>query len=143
KPSTGCRPWPRSAPPNSSATIWSPRSAPSRKPPRIGTPCWRRWTRSVCRPVDTDGPAHARHGLLRGMDRAAFAVALSSRLRRAGMPVDLTATATLVDAFRIALPRSRHQLYWACRIALVRRHDEVAIFDRVFEAVFADAVLDM
>lgn len=77
------------------------------------------------------------------MDRAAFAVALSSRLRRAGMPVDLTATATMVDAFRIALPRSRHQLYWVCRIALVRRHDEVAIFDRVFEAVFADAVLDM
>jgi uncharacterized protein with von Willebrand factor type A (vWA) domain len=77
------------------------------------------------------------------MDRAAFAVALSHRLRRAGMTVDLTASATVVDAFGITMPRSRRELYWACRIALVRRHEELAIFDRVFAAVFADAVLDM
>jgi uncharacterized protein with von Willebrand factor type A (vWA) domain len=82
-------------------------------------------------------------GVLRGVDRAAFAVALSHRLRRAGMTVDLTASATLVDAFGLAMPRDRGELYWTCRIALVRRHDEVAIFDRVFAAVFADAVLEM
>lgn len=98
--------------------------------------------------MDTDhtagtpaSPAH--RGLLRGIDRAAFAVALSGRLRRAGMTVDLTATATLVDAFGVAMPRSRPDLYWACRIALVRHHDELDTFDRVFAAVFADAVLEM
>lgn len=96
--------------------------------------------------MGTDGAAGgppAGRGLLRGIDRATVAVALSHRLRQAGMTVDLTASATLVDAFRISMPRDRGQLYWACRIALVRHHDELAIFDRVFAAVFADAVLEM
>lgn len=88
-------------------------------------------------------PSPARPGVLRGVDRAAFAVALSQRLRRAGVAVDLTATATLVRAFEAAVPRDRGELYWACRIALVRRHDDLAVFNRVFAAVFADAVLDM
>jgi uncharacterized protein with von Willebrand factor type A (vWA) domain len=96
--------------------------------------------------MDADGAAPARparKGMLRGVDRAAFAVALSHRLRRAGMTVDLTAAATVVAAFALAMPRNRSELYWTCRIALVRRHDELSIFDRVFAAVFADAVLDM
>ncbi len=95
---------------------------------RVGAPCAR------------PGP---RSGVLRGVDRAAFAVALSGRLRRAGMTVDLTCSATLVDALGIAPPSTRQQLYWACRIALVKRHEELATFDRVFAAVFADAVLAM
>jgi hypothetical protein len=63
--------------------------------------------------MDTDRAAGAvpvGRGLLRGMDRAAFAVALSHRLRRAGMTVDLTASATVVDAFGITMPGSRREL---------------------------------
>lgn len=59
------------------------------------------------------------------------------------MTVDLTATSTLVDAWRVGAPGDRGELYWMCRITMVRRRDELPIFDRVFAAVFADAVLEM
>lgn len=82
-------------------------------------------------------------GILRGVDRAAFATALGHRLRRAGLAIDVTAIGTVVDIFRIAPPQTRQELYWACRISLVQQHDELAVFDQVFAAVFADAVLEM
>ena len=36
---------------------------------------------------------------------------------------------------------TRSQLYWAARLTLVNRVEDLAAFDAVFEAVFADAVL--
>jgi len=90
----------------------------------------------------TAGPV-VRHGILRGVDRAAFAVSLSARLRTFGIAVDLTATADLIRALRIAMPGTRSELYWACRITMVRRRSEMATFDTVFEAVFGDAVLPL
>jgi uncharacterized protein with von Willebrand factor type A (vWA) domain len=80
-------------------------------------------------------------GILRGVDRAAFAVSLSARLRSVGVAVDLTATADLIRALHAGTPNTRSELYWACRIALVRRHADIGGFDAVFEAVFGDAVL--
>jgi uncharacterized protein with von Willebrand factor type A (vWA) domain len=85
--------------------------------------------------------------LLRGVDIAAFAVALAVRLRGRGVAVGLTA----IEDFTTALePRlagqplgSRSQLYWRARITLVRRHQDLAVFDQVFAAVFDDAVLEM
>jgi uncharacterized protein with von Willebrand factor type A (vWA) domain len=41
---------------------------------------------------------------------------------------------------RIA-PRSRTALYWAARLTLVNRAEDVAAFDAVFDAIFADAGL--
>lgn len=79
--------------------------------------------------------------LLRGIDRAAFAVSLVTRLRTAGVTAGFTATESLVSALAVAQLASRSQLYWAARICLVRRHSELAAFDAVFDAVFADAVL--
>ncbi|MEU4162850.1 VWA domain-containing protein [Actinoplanes sp. NPDC026670] len=76
--------------------------------------------------------------LLRGTDRAAFAVAFVARLRRAGLRVGITETDDLVRALAASPPTSRTVLYWTARVSLVRRHDDLAVFDRVFTTVFDD-----
>ncbi|WP_433795082.1 vWA domain-containing protein [Actinoplanes sp. CA-252034] len=76
--------------------------------------------------------------LLRGTDRAAFAVAFVARLRRAGLRVGITETHDLVRALAASPPTSRTVLYWTARVTLVRRHDDLAVFDRVFTTVFDD-----
>lgn len=81
--------------------------------------------------------------MLRGVDRAAFAVALASRLRSRGVPVGLTAVEDFVRAITAAAPDTRSRLYWTARISFVRRHAELAVFDAVFAAVFDDAVLKL
>lgn len=81
--------------------------------------------------------------LLRGIDRAAFAVALATRLRSQGVPVDFTAIDDLVRALGALPPDSRARLYWTTRISLVRRRSELPVFDAVFGSVFADAVLEL
>lgn len=77
--------------------------------------------------------------LLRGTDRAAFAVAFADRLRTAGVPAGLTHVADLVHALDVSPPVSVRTLYWTARVAMVRRQADVAAFDRVFDAVFAEA----
>ncbi|HUO37974.1 MAG TPA: VWA containing CoxE family protein, partial [Mycobacterium sp.] len=77
--------------------------------------------------------------LLRGVDLAAFAAALVTRLRVAGVAVSPSGSAGLVQAMRRLVPHSRTQLYWAARLTLVNRADDLASFDAVFAAVFADA----
>ncbi|MEU1363296.1 VWA domain-containing protein [Micromonospora zamorensis] len=77
-------------------------------------------------------------GVLRGVDRAAFAVALAGRLRRAGVPAGLTDVDDFVRALAASPPDSMSSLYWTARICLVRRHTDLAAFDRVFAAIFAD-----
>ncbi|MBG0562676.1 vWA domain-containing protein [Actinoplanes aureus] len=77
--------------------------------------------------------------LLRGIDRAAFAVAFVARLRGAGLAAGITETDDLVRALEISPPTSRDALYWTARVALVRKHADLAVFDRVFAAVFDDA----
>jgi uncharacterized protein with von Willebrand factor type A (vWA) domain len=74
--------------------------------------------------------------LLRSVDRAAFAVALGGRLRRAGVPVGLTDVDDFVRTLGVCPPSSRDQLYWTARVSLVRRHADLAAFDRVFGKVF-------
>ncbi|GIJ79962.1 hypothetical protein Xph01_43940 [Micromonospora phaseoli] len=77
--------------------------------------------------------------MLRGTDRAAFAVALADRLRHAGVPAGLTQVDDLVRALAVNPPVQLSTLYWMARISLVRRHEHLATFDRVFAAVFAEA----
>jgi uncharacterized protein with von Willebrand factor type A (vWA) domain len=76
--------------------------------------------------------------VLRGVDRASFAVAFVMRLRRAGVPVGLTGIEDFVRALAADPPDSLAGLYWTARISLVRRHTEIAVFDAVFHAVFRD-----
>ncbi|MEU8243836.1 VWA domain-containing protein [Actinoplanes missouriensis] len=78
--------------------------------------------------------------LLRGTDRAAFAVAFVARLRRAGLAAGITETDDLVRALSVSPPADRDTLYWTARIALVRRHADLAVFDEVFATVFDDVV---
>src|SRR3954471_21691743 len=79
--------------------------------------------------------------LLRGVDLAAFGVALVARLRGGGVLVSASGPAGFVAAMRHLVPRSRSQLYWAARLTLVNRADDIPAFDVVFEAVFAHADL--
>lgn len=76
--------------------------------------------------------------LLRGVDRAAFAVALAHRLRAAGMVVGLTAVEAFARALGTAPTDTRDRLYWVARGTLLRRHTDLAVFDAVFAAVFDD-----
>jgi uncharacterized protein with von Willebrand factor type A (vWA) domain len=79
--------------------------------------------------------------LLGGVDRAAFAAALAQRLRASGVPVSLTAMAAFTDALALAPPARVRPLYWLARLTLVDRHQDLEVFDRVFETAFGDAVL--
>ncbi|MEV1157441.1 VWA domain-containing protein [Micromonospora chokoriensis] len=77
-------------------------------------------------------------GVLRGVDRAAFAVAFAGRLRQGGVAAGLTDVDDFVRALAASPPDSMSSLYWTARISLVRRHTDLAAFDRVFAAIFAD-----
>lgn len=79
--------------------------------------------------------------LLPGVDVAALAVALVARLRGGGVAVSAGGPADFVSAMTELAPRDRDTLYWAARLTLVNRADDLETFDRVFAAVFADAVL--
>jgi uncharacterized protein len=79
--------------------------------------------------------------LLGGVDRAALVAALGDRLRRAGVPVTLTSMTTFADALGAAPPSTVDDLYWLARLTLVARHEELAAFEKVFDAAFRDALL--
>ena len=81
--------------------------------------------------------------LLRGVDLAAFAVALVDRLRTAGVAVSAVGASSLVHAMHVLEPARRSQLYWATRLTLVSRAEDLPAFDAVFDAVFSDAVLGL
>jgi uncharacterized protein len=80
-------------------------------------------------------------GLLRGVDSAAFATALAARLRGVGIVVSARGPANFVQALGELLPLTRSELYWAARLTLVNRMEDLAGFDAVFEATFGDAVV--
>jgi uncharacterized protein len=74
--------------------------------------------------------------LLRGVDLAAFAAALVGRLRSAGVLVSGSGQATFVQALRQLVPHTSSALYWAARITLVNRMEDLAAFDAVFWSAF-------
>ena len=79
--------------------------------------------------------------VLPAVDRAAFAVALATRLRERGVPVGLTATQDFVQALAAVPSVSRTALYWTARVTLVREYGQLAAFEEVFAGVFGEAVL--
>lgn len=81
--------------------------------------------------------------LLRGVDLAAFAAALVARLRGAGVLVSASGQTTFVQALQYLAPRDRSSLYWAARLSLVNRMDDLRTFDAVFAAVFGAGAPDV
>ena len=79
--------------------------------------------------------------LLTGVDRAAFVAALVHRLRTRGVDVGMTSATAFTEALAVVPPVRVRDLYWSARITLVSRQEDLALFDRVFDAAFADAVL--
>ena len=77
--------------------------------------------------------------LLRGADLAAFAAALVTRLRGVGVLVPPDGPASFVQALRRLAPDTTSALYWAARLTLVSRMEDLVSFDAVFEAVFGAA----
>jgi len=80
--------------------------------------------------------------LLRGVDLAAFAAALVARLRGTGVSVSASGQATFVQALRRLVPQTRTALYWAARLTLVNRMEDLGAFDAVFNSVFGTAQPD-
>ncbi|ULL09287.1 VWA containing CoxE family protein [Mycobacterium liflandii] len=74
--------------------------------------------------------------LLRGVDLAAFAAALVARLRGVGVLVSASGQANFVQAMRQLVPDSLSALYWAARLTLVNRMEDLVAFDLAFAAVF-------
>jgi uncharacterized protein len=81
--------------------------------------------------------------MLPGVDLAAFAVALVARARAAGVTAAASGPAEFVQALRRLAPRSRTELYWAARLTLVNRMEDLPAFDAAFDAVFGDAGLGL
>lgn len=74
--------------------------------------------------------------LLRGVDLAAFAAAMVARLRGAGVSVSASGQAIFVQALRHLLPHTRSELYWATRLTLVSRMEDLPVFDAVMGEIF-------
>lgn len=74
--------------------------------------------------------------LFRGIDLAAFAAALVARLRGAGVLVSANGPAGFVHALRQLVPHTTSALYWAARLTLVNRMEDIGAFDAVFASIF-------
>jgi uncharacterized protein with von Willebrand factor type A (vWA) domain len=74
--------------------------------------------------------------LLRGVDLAAFAAALAARLRSAGVSVSASGQGGFVQALQHLAPQTTVALYWAARLTLVNRMEDLGAFDAVLREVF-------
>ncbi|WP_305784237.1 vWA domain-containing protein [Symbioplanes lichenis] len=75
----------------------------------------------------------------RGVDRAAFAVALAERSRQAGVVSGVTAAGDLTAALGVTRPATWDDLYWVCRVTLVSRRADLTAFDRLFAGLREEA----
>ena len=64
-------------------------------------------------------------------------VRLGRELRRAGLGVSLGQLESLARSFEWLDPCSRSDIYHAARATLLTRHEDIALFDRIFEAFWA------
>jgi uncharacterized protein with von Willebrand factor type A (vWA) domain len=81
--------------------------------------------------------------LLPAVDRAAFAAAFTARLRRAGLPVSMTAPAAVCEALATAPPGDVDDLYWLLRLTVVNDVQQLGTFDRVFDVVFRQSAIHL
>jgi uncharacterized protein len=71
-------------------------------------------------------------------DPAAIPVAFARVLRGAGLPVPTGATAVFARSLAAIGAASRADVYWAGRASLLSRPEDVAVYDRAFEAFFSE-----
>ena len=69
-------------------------------------------------------------------------VGFARRLRSAGVPLGTGDVLTYCAAVEPLDPTDLVDLYWAGRTALVTRHDQIPVYDRVFRAFFLDEADD-
>ena len=81
--------------------------------------------------------------LFRSVDIAAFAAALSERLRIAGVEVGLEGSARFARGLSACPPTDVTTLFWVARTCLVHDHRDLPTFDAVFAALFRDESLAM
>jgi uncharacterized protein len=74
------------------------------------------------------------------VDRAGLAVELVERLRRRGVAGDLTGVETLLRALDVLPDLRPDELYWAARVTLVHRHEDLPAFDAALADVVAELV---
>ena len=74
--------------------------------------------------------------LFRGVDLAAFSAGLVARLRDSGVAVSASGQATFVQALQCLTPHTTSELYWAARLTLVNRSEDLGAFDAVLREVF-------
>ena len=70
------------------------------------------------------------------VDVAAVAGRFGRLLHDAGLPVSPDTSGRLAAALVLAPPATVNELYWLARVTLVSEHSHLAVFDRVFTAVF-------
>src|SRR5580700_10014908 len=71
-----------------------------------------------------------------GVDR--MAVAFARLLRGAGLDVALGSVTMFAEALGVLGVDQRAPVYWAGRTTLVRRPEDIRVYDRVFEAFWLD-----
>jgi len=74
------------------------------------------------------------------IDLPAFASRFGRAVHDAGIPVTPERSVRFAQALGLIAPLSRTKLYWAARLAFVSSHEQLSAFDRVFAAVFDDAL---
>ena len=74
--------------------------------------------------------------LFAGVDRALFAATYAARLRRAGIDVAFTSVERCAASLDAVGPLTLGDAYWVLRLSFVTRHQDLLVFDKVFEAVF-------
>ena len=89
------------------------------------------------------GAAPTSPAMLRGTDLAAFSAAFAVRLRQAGLSVGVSAIESFTRGLAAVRPGTVPTLYWVGRATLVQREADMGLFDAVFDAVFAGAVLPL
>jgi uncharacterized protein with von Willebrand factor type A (vWA) domain len=74
------------------------------------------------------------------LDLAAFAAVLGRGLRAAGVPVTPERSTRFVQAMTLVPPATDDWLYWSARVTFVSSPEQIAIFDRVWEALGGGAL---
>ena len=74
--------------------------------------------------------------LFTGVDRALFAATYAARLRQAGLDAAFTSAERCAASLEAIGPLTLGDAYWVLRLSFVTRHQELSVFDEVFEAVF-------
>ncbi len=67
-------------------------------------------------------------------------MALSHRLRVAGVPVAVSSMASFTRALELRPPSTVDSLYWSARLTLVNRAADLEVFEQIFRAAFEAAL---